>query len=614
MVDCSRQRCVQERRSFRRELLTWVKKVPILVGLEEVTRTILGKDVSSTLLQPFYNLEPLTADDWRPQTKCQFCDEETAFADDILQQTSQELSEIDRARAKFLQHISQLNSLHVNGLTLTPDEPLDLSASSSHSDTDEIQTSQNPVELKVPQIHSKHGKRRENGGKRNYTDQELSAAVSDIRSGKLGTRRAAALYGVPRSTLRNKIFRLDTGSPQNWLATDILQHAGDLPPELLATNFSEWEKKLQQLRRKHDLGAGHKRPFEERVGCGTLPRVDREWPHCGTVSGDAAEVFGGNGVNNVELQIPSYKPMRNSKCEEAPPANRSPALGVANSTRPNKTIGESLKDIIAKSIAQKVRTRAMLNNASKASPMQKFGSENGHWEPPPKSNGVATELAPEPKKPKLAAKAPKANMTTEDEDGKLGRRHKQTRPKRGQYRKYNSQLLMEAVQSVQRGEMSVHRAGSFYGVPHSTLEYKVKERHLLRQKKAREIQKKSFDDATSDVRSVSDDSTPLEAPSGGEDPANLPLYPLSGYVPLSFGWPPFIKGSPGGGVPNMHGAGFPPYGTEFGLNTSASELLKKLQQKVQANSALETSASDDVPTTDSIVSAGVSGDAQVTVK
>ena len=27
------------------------------------------------------DLEPLTADDWRPQTKCQFCDEETTFAD-----------------------------------------------------------------------------------------------------------------------------------------------------------------------------------------------------------------------------------------------------------------------------------------------------------------------------------------------------------------------------------------------------------------------------------------------------------------------------------------------------------------------------------------------------
>lgn len=34
--------------------------------------------------------------------------------------------------------------------------------------------------------------------------------------------------------------------------------------------------------------------------------------------------------------------------------------------------------------------------------------------------------------------------------------------------------------------MSVHRAGTYFGVPHSTLEYKVKERHLLRPKKRRQ--------------------------------------------------------------------------------------------------------------------------------
>lgn len=33
--------------------------------------------------------------------------------------------------------------------------------------------------------------------------------------------------------------------------------------------------------------------------------------------------------------------------------------------------------------------------------------------------------------------------------------------------------------------MSVHRAGSYYGVPHSTLEYKVKERNKLRLKSRR---------------------------------------------------------------------------------------------------------------------------------
>jgi hypothetical protein len=59
------------------------------------------------------------------------------------------------------------------------------------------------------------------------------------------------------------------------------------------------------------------------------------------------------------------------------------------------------------------------------------------------------------------------------------------RPKRGQYRKYSREALDKAVQAVQSGEMSVHRAGSYYKVPHSTLEYKVKNRKDLRDKKPR---------------------------------------------------------------------------------------------------------------------------------
>lgn len=44
--------------------------------------------------------------------------------------------------------------------------------------------------------------------KRTYTEEELSAALRDIQSGKLGTRRAAVIYGIPRSTLRNKVYKL----------------------------------------------------------------------------------------------------------------------------------------------------------------------------------------------------------------------------------------------------------------------------------------------------------------------------------------------------------------------------------------------------------------------
>jgi len=76
-----------------------------------------------------------------------------------------------------------------------------------------------------------------------------------------------------------------------------------------------------------------------------------------------------------------------------------------------------------------------------------------------------------------------APAVTEDVDGGRGLTGRKARPKRGHYRKYNRQLLLDAVRAVQKGDMSVHRAGSYYGVPHSTLEYKVKERHLLRQRK-----------------------------------------------------------------------------------------------------------------------------------
>ncbi|XP_020565258.1 ligand-dependent corepressor isoform X3 [Oryzias latipes] len=54
--------------------------------------------------------------------------------------------------------------------------------------------------------------------------------------------------------------------------------------------------------------------------------------------------------------------------------------------------------------------------------------------------------------------------------------NKQPRKKRGRYRQYNLELLEEAIAEVMGGKMSVSKAQSVYGIPHSTLEYKVKER------------------------------------------------------------------------------------------------------------------------------------------
>lgn len=48
-----------------------------------------------------------------------------------------------------------------------------------------------------------------NASKKAYSQADLEAAVQDIRCGKLGTRRASVVYGIPRSTLRNKIYKLE---------------------------------------------------------------------------------------------------------------------------------------------------------------------------------------------------------------------------------------------------------------------------------------------------------------------------------------------------------------------------------------------------------------------
>jgi hypothetical protein len=51
---------------------------------------------------------------------------------------------------------------------------------------------------------------------------------------------------------------------------------------------------------------------------------------------------------------------------------------------------------------------------------------------------------------------------------------KQIRPKRGQYRRYESEQLAKAVAAVLSNEMSVHKAGSYFGVPHSTVSFLLK--------------------------------------------------------------------------------------------------------------------------------------------
>lgn len=72
---------------------------------------------------------------------------------------------------------------------------------------------------------------------------------------------------------------------------------------------------------------------------------------------------------------------------------------------------------------------------------------------------------------------PRRTSLDDSEEGAGSRdKDKQPRKKRGRYRQYDHELMEEAITMVMAGRMSVSKAQGVYGVPHSTLEYKVKER------------------------------------------------------------------------------------------------------------------------------------------
>lgn len=158
------------------------------------------------------------------------------------------------------------------------------------------------------------------------------------------------------------------------------------------------------------------------------------------------------------------------------------------------------------------------------------------------------------------------------------------RPKRGQYRKYDSELLAQAVKAVQRGEMSVHRAGTFFGVPHSTLEYKVKERHLLRKKKIAENSENKAASLASTAGGVSQNKSAVaNTTCNNSSDSNQSGCKTS---PVSFNLSVAETVQPSADMESKV-SGFTEFSSPY--NQQATELLMKLQAKAhqQANEIMK---------------------------
>ncbi|XP_013412727.1 ligand-dependent nuclear receptor corepressor-like protein isoform X2 [Lingula anatina] len=589
MVDCGNIRCAQERRAFKKDLLSWTKKIPLAVGLETIAKEFASKDVMDKLLEPFNNLEPDTVKDWEPETTCHFCFSRLKFMIETVENgSSTEDESCNRTREdigiRYLRELlpSACAPLFFPNIEQEDNQPLDLSATSQAAKSPGKYTEESaavtkpPVELKVPQI--KVNTRKKDTGRRTYTEEELSAAVDDIRSGKLGTRRAASLYGIPRSTLRNKIFKLEhNGNHGSTHRTDHFHsppksgHTTDEEEETCTLDPEEtWQRKLELLRQKHNLNRhvlewdqANKltNPYANELKFPFFPDLVRKMAEdrmrSASANPELSSVLsmpetGANNSANVELKVPSYKPMFTNGDGEEP-------YGHSALTSAGSKIGETLKDIIAKTISEKLRSRLESSSSSQdMDPLVQYRQSQGALTDTDENTQEKLSEGPVAKKPRLST-------NSSSHRGSL-MPLKKTRPKRGQYRKYNSQLLMEAVRAVQRGEMSVHRAGSYFGVPHSTLEYKVKERHLLRQKKIQEAKRQAAATGSGNSKDSDSDSSPSKR-------ASEVLSSFSA-APSTFQSSSLMNG---GSMETYKYHG-------FSVNASATELLRKLQQKVQAKS------------------------------
>lgn len=610
MAECSIARCSQERRFFRKELQKWSRDVLFVVGLERVAEELMGAGKWKRLTKPFKELETNEPEDWSPEDMCYFCNAKKqppyVDADDLSTSSDQGIVPVSFPSGFLLPWCTSYGG--PTSPSSLSDQPLDLSMHSSRRTSDKDKSrglfyvsssTRNNGEsthdipkrsvLKVPQVPVNHGhkKRLDSNCKRSYTEEELQAALRDIQSGKLGTRRAAVIYGIPRSTLRNKVYKLamerNRGTRNNTSKicnggkkldseqkdkdkectesekstsckqSSVAASASESLRQLLKNTITQKTQSVSKNNDKHKSDVNQlqspifynseatvdmlntleysqtlapflsqilsniqhfaltkykenynnptisalkddlklpllhdliRRLMEERLDAEREQHHDpQKSPQESSTAEGSIDDGGADSSANVILKIPSYKPAKSPPTNSDTVVSSSPVLPSSSCTSGsssssshgharNKGITVSLKELIARSISQRVNNSHLFEDGPP--------SKRPHVSTDAKClNNSSTSCTPS------ASHKQSIHYSSSSVDN--SKSEKRTRPKRGRYRNYDRDNLARAVRAVQRGEMSVHRAGTYFGVPHSTLEYKVKERHLLRPRKRENI-------------------------------------------------------------------------------------------------------------------------------
>ncbi|XP_071792909.1 ligand-dependent nuclear receptor corepressor-like protein [Asterias amurensis] len=527
---CGTNRCSNERKQLRKELERGRKNLIAYIGLECVVESLFGIDFVKKI-SPFKDDEEeevQIGEDWQSEEKCLLCKSRQRAVEDTIAQHQAYIDKIEcgltngRGRPEHTSQQQRLlraeqwlaksvNDIHTHEVEYGSDgeqnQPLDLSRQgyldreAAYVDTQGVLGPSNKQHmLKVPSItvhrpsKNKMGRPPKGYGSASYTQDDLKLALTEVRSGKVGTRRAAMLFGIPRSTIRNHLNRhsflvveeendiLETQNASEYRGKNGLEDEIGVNGKLLSDGKfqtqDEGEDIVSRLRNflvSHTIPVKHlDDDLENGLSQEILQDLVASYVRLSLVAGLDADrlheenVAKCNHDQNGEAKLPQHLLETLIHCH----LTAEEECSKVNGSRDPKALKSSIKQPRPQTLPDlKIPLYKPMNSCSEnqesgdESPNDKADSQDGmdmqEWR---QTYGMSSK----PSSPQQSQRS----GCSQDSAGK--------RPKRGRYRCYDRDCLMQAVNAVQRGEMTVTRAGNVYGVPHSTLEYKVKERHLKR--------------------------------------------------------------------------------------------------------------------------------------
>ncbi|KAM4730291.1 ligand-dependent corepressor-like isoform 2-T2 [Anableps anableps] len=535
---CKKQQCTIDRRGFRQELDSWRHKLLHCVGFECILESLIGPELVKDL-KVFKDFEPVAVSDWSFDENCLFCclrrdkvkEHLFGFNKDHLEDAPKPLLVKDQIRIIRLEKKAEE---FLNAVLCRKDVP---NFSDPHVPVVAREILQRMISQFAAEYTSKTSSPQDSrSDSPPHSDQSRSAPL--LVSGTTSTSPANILPGAAQNQnpVLSKLLMADQDAPLDLTikkpAAEPNEQDGVLDLSIKKNRSSsissrslclspavstlKWPslradgqvglfmKNLQNGRRRENIGhstcykptsslayslhikkepkleSDPESPLSQSHGCNhteLLRNAASSW-NCKTNFGALIKLKTSNDANEHFKDIPQLleaagllskslstekEYIKEASKSQGHSLSRSPSFDIkiphvrvlTSGTKPSwDSMPSEYSGLVSKNVVGKKLCSILPRQIQKRSSVGSNSSESEkeYWSLPADRQVFA------------------GNCSETDPGNKVPRK------KRGRYRQYNTELLEEAIVVVMGGKMSVSKAQSVYGIPHSTLEYKVKER------------------------------------------------------------------------------------------------------------------------------------------